>query len=51
MSWRRHPVRVLNNSEQFGSDAIRRNAHRAVEHLRLHVHRRVDLGVSVVRKN
>ena len=31
MSWRRRPIRDLNNSEQFGSDAVRRCARRAVE--------------------
>ena len=46
MSWRRRPIRDLNNSEQFRSDAIRRQACRPVEHLRVDVHRRVDLGVS-----
>jgi hypothetical protein len=38
--------RILNNSEQFGSDAIRRRVHRAVEYLRVEVQRRVDFGMS-----
>jgi hypothetical protein len=46
MSWRRRPIRDLNNSEQFRSDAIRGRPGCAVEHLRVDVHRRVDLGVS-----
>jgi len=35
VSWRRRPIRDLNNSEQFRSDAIRRCAGRAVEYLRV----------------
>jgi hypothetical protein len=31
MSWRRRPIRDLNNSEQFRSAAIRREAGRPVE--------------------
>jgi hypothetical protein len=33
MGWRRGPIRDLNNSEQFGSDSIRRYARGAVENL------------------
>ena len=46
MSWRRRPIRDLNNSEQFGSDTIRRQTGGAVEHLRVDVQRRVDLGMA-----
>jgi hypothetical protein len=46
MSWRRRPIRDLNNSEQFGSDAIRRQARGTVEHLGIDVHCGVDFGVS-----
>jgi hypothetical protein len=40
-SWRRPPLRDLNNS-----DPTRSAAARAVEHLRVDVHGRVDLGVA-----
>jgi hypothetical protein len=46
MGWRRGPIRDLNNSEQFGSDSIRRYARGAVENLSVDVHGGVDFGVS-----
>ena len=44
-SWLRAVFRFLNNSEQFGSNAIGSGPRRAVEHLRVDVHCSVHLGV------
>jgi hypothetical protein len=43
MSWRRHTTGRLANTGQFRSDSIGRVTGRAVEHLRVHVERRVHL--------
>src|SRR6188768_3016054 len=38
--------RFVNNSEQFAADLFDRLAERSVEHLRVHIQRRVDVGVT-----
>ena len=40
------PSRVLNNSDQFAADLVDGLAERSVEHLRVHVQRRIDVGVT-----
>jgi hypothetical protein len=45
------PLPFLNNSEQFGSDPIGSGARRAVEYLRVDIHRGVHFRMPVVSEN